>query len=659
MATLKACVIDPDNGVGTTYTSLNAAETANFAATGTDLVSNDEYCVATCKCTGGTADTTATIIAGQGTNATHTITVTVNATYKYTGTWPASGNYYRINAGANDGIHIQTAYVTILNVPIRLSGTPAGNMNAVYVDNVTGCTVQNCLAVNAVTGSTKVMRGFYANLATDNVVYFGNNAVYDFTGNSADDVAFQCAGSGTLYAYNNTMADSTYGMRRVNGALVAKNSIAWNNTADYSGNFSPLSTHNGYKTGSSGPAGGSNGIALGTDATVLFANYAGNNFKLRDFAACPAYRVGTSLAADPYYAITDDVDGDSRHATTPCLGWDEETVGVSRATGRIATKKPTLAGHVSIQYNPIGRIRTKAPTVVGVCVRHIHRHAPGSLTTKAPAVDGTVKVGWHAPGTVTTGVATLAGAVGLESHAAGALTLPAATMDGKAQVEWRAAGALSTAPATLAGKAQVEWRATGAVSTAVPTLAGVAFETWDATAALEIAPISAAGTVKVAWGVTGSLSIGAVTLAGGTAKVGWHATGAVSSAPAIASASVPLEGHAMGSFSTGAATVHGVAFCRWMTVGRLTTKKPTMRGLAQQENRAHGHMTVHAAHVHGHVKVGWHAPAAIRVHAAHVHGHGTREKLFGGPVRVIARLTPARWRSGNGRRAVARSGGRR
>jgi hypothetical protein len=628
MATLKACVIDPDDGEGTDYTSLNAAEAAHWKATSVDIVGNDEYCVATCYCTGGTADTTPVTIDGMITDATHTVTITVHATYRYSGTWPASGNYYRMDIDGASAIYVTDDYVKIYYVPIRLAGTPSGAMNGIYVYGTTGCVVEGCLAVNTVTETTYAFRGFYANLPTaSQKAYFGNNLAYDFAGNSANDVAFQVGGNGTLYAYNNTAVDSTYGFRRASGVFVAKNNIAWNNaTAEYAGGFSAASTNNGCKSGSTAP--GSNPVNLGSSATTLFADYANDDFRLHDYAACPAYRVGADLSADSDYAITTDFGGDERYST-PCLGWDEIVVVVHDATGTISIPSATVTGVAQCELHPVGELTIGNIAVAGVCT--IAQDAPGALTAAPATVAGVVKLGR---------VVTCA------------LTLPAATLYGKAQTEWRATGALSTAATTLTGRAQIEWRATGAMTLGAATVSGVAFQTWNATAQISLAPMTAAGTIKVGWHATGSLSIAAATVAEAT-KVGWHATGAVSTQPTAVSASVPLEGHAFGSFTTGGVAVSGVAFCRWMVSGVISTGSVAVAGVAQTEWHGTAAISTGAVSVAGVAALYRDAPGTITAAATRVRGACTRTKLFGGPARCIARIKPP-WRIRAGWRTARR-----
>jgi len=132
MATLVTCVVDT-GGTGH-YTSLSTAEAANFGATGADLVSNGEYVEVTCKCTDGQADTTHSLVNGFTTDSTHTITVDVDNAYRYASTaFPTSGNYYRLDIAGNGAISITVPYITIRNVPVRVTGPGTSNVAAFYI----------------------------------------------------------------------------------------------------------------------------------------------------------------------------------------------------------------------------------------------------------------------------------------------------------------------------------------------------------------------------------------------------------------------------------------------------------------------------------------------------------------------------------------------
>jgi hypothetical protein len=90
-------VIDPDMGSGYDYDSLydwEAAQQANIDA-------SDTIAVAKCRCTGGTADTTAFIIAGWTTSATDYIKIWTDPSeaYRHNGEY-STGNHYRLEQTA-------------------------------------------------------------------------------------------------------------------------------------------------------------------------------------------------------------------------------------------------------------------------------------------------------------------------------------------------------------------------------------------------------------------------------------------------------------------------------------------------------------------------------------------------------------------------------
>ena len=92
MATEIINIIDPDDGAGTDYLSLNLwqlNEQANISVS----TGSDEQHTAKCRCTGGTADTTNTLIDGW----------TVEAPDNYIKIWTDPAESYRHNGTYQTG----------------------------------------------------------------------------------------------------------------------------------------------------------------------------------------------------------------------------------------------------------------------------------------------------------------------------------------------------------------------------------------------------------------------------------------------------------------------------------------------------------------------------------------------------------------------------
>ena len=112
MATEVTKVIDPNMGSGYDYDSLYDWEAAQQG----DLTARNEIAVAKCRCTGGTADTTPFNIDGYSGDTTHYIKIWTDPAegYRHNGTFPTTGNYYRMDftAPASDSTALDADSLT-------------------------------------------------------------------------------------------------------------------------------------------------------------------------------------------------------------------------------------------------------------------------------------------------------------------------------------------------------------------------------------------------------------------------------------------------------------------------------------------------------------------------------------------------------------------
>lgn len=399
MATPVACTVDT-GGTGD-YPSLNAAEAANFGASNANLTVSDEYCVCTCRCTGGTADTTAFVVSGQTTDATHYILIQVDSAYRHNGTYPASGNYYRHEltyTGTTSGLSWMN-YVTLRGVAFQI--TLGGNwLNTL---TATGGLVwfEDCIFL-CVPGAyeNSIIFGFNGSAGT---TYLRNCIFSGATGTGNKQVADGGSGQNAVI-HSCTFANATNGAVRSAGTFTLKNCIFSSVTTDVTGSFDAASTNNiggaaatmafgatrTTGTTTSATAGKLNdtnknfnslGVRVGSviknttdttytyvtavdSATVLsvnddiFANgeeYAiyynlkgsptfrgASDFHLAGGRSDIAFRTGADLDEDATLPVTDDINGNSRHATTPCIGADEylwvDVTGAPAGKATIAAK---------------------------------------------------------------------------------------------------------------------------------------------------------------------------------------------------------------------------------------------------------------------------------------------------------------------------------
>lgn len=319
MATLKTCTVDP-GGTGD-YLTLNAAEAANFKATGANLVSNDEYVVCSCICTNGAADTTPTTInLGNAayTDATHTITVAAGTSYKHNGTYQ-TGNKYRLESSVdNNFIVISQSYVTFRYLQVKMSVGTGSADRCIYISGaIDGTLIDSCII--ALGDSAASMYGIsnYATGATA-VNKIVNCILINITGQA---IQSNTHASGTTLVYNCTVkgpGGSSYGYHITAGVFIVVNSIAFNCTDGFYGTFT-LSSNNA-SSNSDAPGASAQDLA-GHAGTEIFRDYANDDFHLHDNAP-HVKSAGADLRTDATLPVTVDIDGHPRDST-PDIGADE------------------------------------------------------------------------------------------------------------------------------------------------------------------------------------------------------------------------------------------------------------------------------------------------------------------------------------------------
>lgn len=325
MATELARIIDPDNGDGTHFLSMDLWEDAfgDVPASG-DCVGEDLQPTADCRCTGGTADTTAVDVTGWASvDATHYIKAWTDPslTYRHAGTLPTSGNKYRIEGNGAPLVYLRHAYTQFIGIPVKFNCV-ADYQQAIRTDPGTNILIAQNIVAAVNPGSFTSNLGFSIG-STGVVVFVINNIVYGFTAPYGTGINVGGLGS-TNYVYNNTLVGNLRGVRLSAGPGTTrlKNNLAFDNTTDY---VEPVaahddSTNNGYTDGQSGPSTDEAAVNLGSSGAAVFLGYGSSDYHL--CTGSPAYVAGADLSEDAGYAVTDDIDGDVR-AVSPCIGADE------------------------------------------------------------------------------------------------------------------------------------------------------------------------------------------------------------------------------------------------------------------------------------------------------------------------------------------------
>jgi hypothetical protein len=207
-------VVDPDNGAGTDYTSLDAWEDA-FGGNGNsgDLTGDDEIRIAQCRASSGADDTTAVDISGwTSTDATRYIRIELHTDETNTGIWNASNYILAVSNGLT--LRVREDFVRIDDIQVQATQSDAGDAYGIYVDGQAASNdvwISNCI-LKGVCSGTGNDRGIMVNDA-DTIIKIWNCVVYDFF--ISADTGFRgiaidgCAG----YEINNcTVYNCTRGM---------------------------------------------------------------------------------------------------------------------------------------------------------------------------------------------------------------------------------------------------------------------------------------------------------------------------------------------------------------------------------------------------------------------------------------------------------------
>ena len=319
MATTVTKIIDPDNGSGTDYTSLSAWEAGEQG----DLTgARDEIAVAKCRCTGGTADTTAVTIDGWTTSSTQYIKIWTDPaeSYRHNGTWQAGNKYRLLTASLYNGVITSAeGYVVLEGLQLNNSGSRAEQAMGFRNTASSGTaelSISKCIILGSGTGTPTYNVGIWLDGFTGFTAKIWNNIIYDWQV-GIRDVSYT---NPSYYIYNNTIYGcTTYGIvfEGLGGTTRLKNNLCNGNGTDYS--LSGMGGTREYVTNLSEDTSSPNDTL--DSKAVSFSNEGGDDFHLAA-ADTAAKDAGTDLSADGALAFSDDIDGSTRSGTWD-IGADE------------------------------------------------------------------------------------------------------------------------------------------------------------------------------------------------------------------------------------------------------------------------------------------------------------------------------------------------
>lgn len=296
MATEITHIIDPDMGSGYDYASLNAWEVAQQR----DLVSDDEIAIATCRSTGGSADTTGVTLLGWTTDTTRYVKIWTDSSesYRQVSTYPSSGNKYRLEV-AGKCLLLQIDYIEIAGISFKTT------------------TNTECITVSSGSGEIEFHECFVWGVTND---VFGHrndghtitmwNVILLSDGSAEGVQAIVLNSNGTLNCYNVTAiaVDQAFGIFKAVATFNAINCIGKGDDCFYDDLGATISLD--YCSSSDATADDFGGTGNRINQTFTFENEGSDDFRLAKNDA-GAKEFGVSDPASGLFS--DDIESSERY----------------------------------------------------------------------------------------------------------------------------------------------------------------------------------------------------------------------------------------------------------------------------------------------------------------------------------------------------------
>lgn len=329
-------IVDPDNGGGTHYTSLDAWEDNLGGTTTGHLPNDDQIAQAQCRSSGGTDDTTAVVITGWTTDATRYIEITGEVGI---GDFPSDGIFdgTKYNLALTDAtiLAVDEDYVRIRKIQFLATQTGANVAIAISIagQNAGNLTIIDSCIIKGACSGTGAAQGVRVN-DTDTIVTIYNTIVDGFFISS--DTAFRgldFRNSTTVNVYNCTVNNCTRGISRAtSGTVNAINYLVFECEDDFSGTITmTYCASDDDHTGDSA----TNFVITQSadDYAALVTDADGGDYSVTD-ASSELYQTGNG--ATPKGTFTDDIIDTTRDAVD--LNWDigaYELIAAAAPSGQV------------------------------------------------------------------------------------------------------------------------------------------------------------------------------------------------------------------------------------------------------------------------------------------------------------------------------------
>ena len=218
---MATTIVDPDSGAGWDYDSL-----FDWEANQQGSLSAPE--IATCRCTGGSNDTTAFTIDGWTTSAANYIKIWTDLAeaYRHPGYW-ITGNYYRLVVSNTAAIEVKEADVRIEGLMINVSSVDAADQNTITLYPNASVVADIQISKNILQGAGTIDdNGYHCGVGmwgfdsgSSGQVDIWNNMIYNF-GSSSNNysnagINFYNQTGAAMYVdcfvYNNTVQSCCWG----------------------------------------------------------------------------------------------------------------------------------------------------------------------------------------------------------------------------------------------------------------------------------------------------------------------------------------------------------------------------------------------------------------------------------------------------------------